>query len=275
LHKELIAQYEIHKGVEQALKDIIIEAVFLLKIEDEILVFFNETPRSMITHLRNRGGALDFADTKTLLNERDQEWDASEVPTLYFNRVEKAMQQLTRAGIMSDLKERTDMALYYLKSSGEYDAAVREWEAKPAATRTWANIKVFMSAEYAKENKQSKQTAKQLKANAIEEQAEATEELIANLTEAHTRQKESLIKANMEAMKEMMSLIKDKTITPTNPTNSTNKEKKKKKKREERQKKFLNAPVCKHCGKKHPFNRLTAIRVLARSKNSRPVGFLL
>ncbi len=27
LHKELIAQYEIHKGVEQALKDIIIEAV--------------------------------------------------------------------------------------------------------------------------------------------------------------------------------------------------------------------------------------------------------
>ncbi len=42
LHKELIAQYEIQKGVEQALKDIIIEAVdddFLLEIEDEILGF--------------------------------------------------------------------------------------------------------------------------------------------------------------------------------------------------------------------------------------------
>ncbi len=100
LHKELIAQYDLHKGVEQATKDIIIEAVdgdFLLEIEDEILVFLNETPRSMINHFRNRGGALDFADTKTLHNERDQEWDASEVPTLYFNRVEKAMQQLTRA----------------------------------------------------------------------------------------------------------------------------------------------------------------------------------
>ena len=36
------------------------------------------------------------------------------------------MQQLTRAGITSVLKERTDMALYYLKSTGEYDAAVRE-----------------------------------------------------------------------------------------------------------------------------------------------------
>jgi len=215
------------------------------------LFFFNETPRSMITHLQNKGGALDFADTKTLLNGRDQECDASEVPKLYFNRVEKAMQELTRAGKTSDLKERTDVALNYLKSTGQYDAAVREWETKPAATRTWANIKVFMSAEYAKENKQNKQTAKQLKANAIKEQAEPTEELFANLTEAHTRQIESLIKANMEAMKEMMSLIKDKTITPTNPTSSTNKEKKKKK-REERQKKFLNAPVCKHCGKKYP-----------------------
>jgi hypothetical protein len=50
---------------------------------------------SMITHLRNQGGALDFADTKTLLAERDQEWDASEVPTLYFSRVEKVMKQLT------------------------------------------------------------------------------------------------------------------------------------------------------------------------------------
>ena len=273
-HKELIAQYEIHKGVEQALKDIIIQAVdedYLLEIEDETLGFLNETPRSMIIHLRNRGGALDFADTKTLLTERDQEWDASEIPTMYFNRVEKAMQQLTRAGITSDLKERTDMALYYLKSTGEYDAAVREWETKPVATRTWANIKIFMSAEYAKENKQNKQTAKQMKANAIEEQAEATEELIANLTEAHTRQIEALIKANTEAMKEMMSLVKDKTITPTNPTNQTSEEKKKK--REEKQKKFLNAPICKHCGKKHPSKKEDECWELDKNAASRPASW--
>jgi hypothetical protein len=273
-HKELIAQYEIHKGVEQALKDIIIQAVdedYLLEIEDETLGFLNETPRSMIIHLRNRGGALDFADTKTLLTERDQEWDASEIPTIYFNRVEKAMQQLTRAGITSDLKERTDMALYYLKNTGEYDAAVREWETKPVATRTWANIKIFMSTEYAKENKQNKQTAKQMKANAIEEQAEATEELIANLTEAHTRQIEALIKANTEAMKEMMNLVKDKTITPINPTNQTSEEKKKK--REEKQKKFLNAPICKHCGKKHPSKKEDECWELDKNAASRPASW--
>ncbi len=76
MHKELISQYKILKGVKQALKDIIIGVVegdFLLKIEDETLVFLNKTPISMITHLQNQGGALDFADTKTLLAKRDQE----------------------------------------------------------------------------------------------------------------------------------------------------------------------------------------------------------
>jgi hypothetical protein len=76
LHKELISQYEILKGVKQALKAIIIETVagdYLLKIKDETLGFLNETPQSIITHLQNRKGALDFAHTKTLLAERDQE----------------------------------------------------------------------------------------------------------------------------------------------------------------------------------------------------------
>jgi hypothetical protein len=132
----------------------------------------------MIGHLRNRGGALDFADTRTLLVERDTEWNVNKVPQLYFNRVEKAMRGLTRAGINSDLNERRDMALFYLKATGEFDAAVREWEAKPEADKTWTNIKSFISTEYAKENKQNKLTANQFKANAMEEQAEATEELI-------------------------------------------------------------------------------------------------
>jgi hypothetical protein len=108
----------------------------------------------MIEHLRNRGGALDFADTKTLLSERDTEWNVSKVPQLYFNRVEKAMRGLTRAGINSDLNERRDMALFYLKATGEFGAATCEWEAKPEANKTWTNIKSFISTEYAKENKQ-------------------------------------------------------------------------------------------------------------------------
>ncbi len=121
IHKELVAQYKIFKGVEQGLKDIIqggIKAVYFLEIEDETLGFFNQTPRQMLDHIRNLGGALDFADSKMLLAERNAEWNINKIPQIFFNRVEKAMQGLTRAGINSDLKERRDMALLYLKTTG-------------------------------------------------------------------------------------------------------------------------------------------------------------
>jgi hypothetical protein len=271
-HKEEVREYETFQGVIQATKDIFLEAVdheYLLEIEDEILGFLNQTPMDMLTHLRNRGGALDFADTKTLLAERE-EWDASEIPQLYFNRVEKAIQGLTRAGINSDLNERRDMALYYLKASGEFDAAVREWEHRPTVNKTWQNIKTFISAEHAKENKQNKLTAKNFKANMIEEQTEATEELIAALTEKHTQQIESLIKSNTEAMKQMMSLIKNDRKEPGDKKQP---DEEKKKKREERRQRFNDTPICKHCGKKHPTKKEDECWELEANKASRPTNW--
>ena len=65
-HKEEVKEYETFQDVVQATKDIILEAVdheYLLEIEDDILGFLNQTPTDMMNHLRNRGGALDFADT--------------------------------------------------------------------------------------------------------------------------------------------------------------------------------------------------------------------
>ena len=269
-HKELITQFETFEGVRQGVKDLILEAVdneYLIEIEHETLGYLNQTPRQMLEHLLARGGALDFADTKELLAERDGEWNISENPQLYFNRVEKAMKGLIRNGITSDPNERRDIALFYLKATGEFDAAVREWETKPAADKTWTNIKTFISAEYAKENKQNKLTAKQFKANAIDEQAEATEELIAALTETHTKQMETLIKSTMDTMKEMMLMLKDNKST-TNSTKLTDEEKKKK--RDEKRKKYNDAPICKHCGKKHPTKTEDECWELEKNKDSRP-----
>jgi len=271
-HKELINQFETFEGVRLGTKDLILEAVdneYLSEIEHDTLGYLNVTPRQMIGHLLLRGGALDFADTRDLLAERDGEWNVTENPQLYFNRVEKAIKGLIRNGINSDLNERRDIALFHLKATGEFDPAVREWEAKPAADKTWANIKTFITAEYAKENKQNKLSAKHFKANAIQEQAEITEEIIANLTEAHTRQMETLVKTTTEAMKEMMLLLKNNNNAPNDK--ATDEEKKKK--REEKKKKYNNAPVCKNCGKKHPSKAEDECWELEKNKASRPASW--
>ncbi len=112
----------------------------------------------------------------------------------YFNRVKQAIKSLTQVGITLELNEQRDTALYYSKSTGEFNAVVCEWENKPTANKTWANIKTFISiTNYACKNKQNKLTTNQFRANAMEEQSEAMEELIATLTKNHTRQIEILI----------------------------------------------------------------------------------
>jgi hypothetical protein len=50
-----------------------VENKYLIKIEHDTLGFPNKTARQMLEHLLNRGGALNFADTKNLIVERDGE----------------------------------------------------------------------------------------------------------------------------------------------------------------------------------------------------------
>jgi hypothetical protein len=46
-------------------------------------------------------------------------------PPKYISTESKmAMKKHTRAGITSDLNKQRDMAVYYLKASGEFDAAI-------------------------------------------------------------------------------------------------------------------------------------------------------
>jgi hypothetical protein len=131
--------------------------------------------------------------------------------------------------------------------------------------KPWQNIKTFISTEYTKENRQNKLTAKKIKANMIEKQAKATEELIATLTVNHTRQMETLIKRTTNAMTEMMSLIKNEYKAPKNQPNNE-----KRKKQEERHKAYNEAPTCKHHGKKQFTKAEDECWELEKNKDSRP-----
>jgi hypothetical protein len=64
---------------------------------------------------------------------------------------------------------------------------------------------------------------------------------------------ETLIKSTTDAMREMMQLIKSYATTPTNPIKLTDEERKRK--RDEKRKKYNEATVCTHSGKKHPLKK--------------------
>ena len=78
---------------------------------------------------------------------------------------------------------------------------------------------------------------------------------------------ETLIKSTTDTMKEMMLLLKDNKST-NNSTKLTDEEKKKK--RDKKHKKYNNAPICKHCGKKHPTKAKDDCWKLEKNKDSHP-----
>ena len=91
------------------------------------------------------------------------------------------------------------------------------------------------------------------------------EGLIAMLTDTHTKQIENLIKTTTKAMKEMTLLIKENKTPNVSATNAENK-----KTRNKKLKKYNKAPVCKHCGKKHPYKAEEECWELEKNKDSCP-----
>ena len=162
-HKEEAKQFQTFIGVGLGLKDLVQKAIeddYLLELKQERVAYLHVTPLQMVTHLRTRWGTVDYVDITTLMAECDQPWSVAEVPTVYFNRVEKAVKQLARAGVTWDTRAMMNKALKSFKDAGNYDAAVREWEAKPIGVQTWANLKTMMCTEYAKTHWQDAVTAR-------------------------------------------------------------------------------------------------------------------
>jgi hypothetical protein len=97
------------------------------------------------------------------------------------------------------------------KDAGSYEPAIQEWEARPVATQTWDNPEILMCTEYAKAHCQdivsARATGHASAHNVMEEYAAATEELVENLTERHTKQLEALIKANNDNMAKLMEVL--------------------------------------------------------------------
>jgi hypothetical protein len=108
-------------------------------------------------------------------------------------------------------------ALKSFKDAGSYEPAIREWDARPVLTQTWDNLKILMCTEYAKAPRQdgisARATGYASADNVMEEYAAATEELLENLSERHTKQLEALIKANNDNMAKLMDMLsKAKTM---------------------------------------------------------------
>ena len=288
-HKELMKQFETWAGVRDGLKYLILQAVegiYMEEIKAPTIGFLNVTPRAMLTHLTDRWGGLDFVDISILISERDGPWSVTEVPTAYFTRVEKAIKQLERVNIQSDRTACMNIALAHFRKCGEFNPAVREWEARPIATQTWANLKVMMATEYAKAKRQDSTTAAAAgygSANAMmDDYVMVTEELVANLTEQQNKKMDATAKqlealaasvAAMTAAFKGANAAPKSTAAPPAAASDSAASTSRKAKRDAYRLRLQNAVTCGNCGKKHPSIAEDKCWELPANAATRPSGW--
>jgi hypothetical protein len=162
-HKALIKQFQTCIGRAKGLKELIMKAInedFLLELQAQQTGYLNVKPFQMMTHLQTRQEASDFVDINMLMAKCDSAWSPAKIPTKYFNCINKARRQLARANVQIDERAMVLKALKCFKDAGNYDAPIQEWEARPAAAQTYANLKKMMSTEYSKINCQDAVTAR-------------------------------------------------------------------------------------------------------------------
>ena len=256
-HKAQVTTFLTCVGVSKGLKDLILKAVdedYILELRAEGNAYLNVSPLQMLTHLRDRWGTMDFVDITSLLAEMDLPWNVAEVPQIYFNRMDKARKQLLRANIQVDERAMMAKALKSFKDAGDFDPAIREWEVRPAAAQTYANLKTLMNTEFTKLNRQDATTARATGHasvnNVVEEVAQAAEELMAELTERQGKQVESSMKSITEALEKLTAAITaNKPAASTGAAAAGNNKAAKAAAWAEKKR---TATVCPHCDRKHP-----------------------
>lgn len=237
-HKAKIAEYEVCAGVIIAVKEKMVEAVdeeWLEEIRDEILGFTNVTVTEMFEHLVERGSDVDFIEIQEMKAERDAPWDTNEHIVTYFTKVERVCKRLKKK-ISIDDKELLSNALYTIKESGEMEWALKKWEEKAEADKTWKECKAYFSKEYANRRKHAQIDAKQAGfANQARAQDEGeielgdlTREIVQQLRSNESQelkevisQQKQMLEANQKLMTQLMqSVMKSQGQQGTTTINS-------------------------------------------------------
>jgi hypothetical protein len=278
IHVEKIRIFNLYLGVEQGLKDKIIDAIdeeFLLELREGVIGYQKVTARQMIDHLRKRGGGLDHTDVMKIRKERDEPWDCTENPAAYFARVEKNVHLLslvTPTPITTDLTERTLAVLDAMTESGNFNAAVREWEQRPDWEKTWDKIKIFACEEYTKAQKRGALTARQTGFGS----ANAIQEAITDVTKDQANLATNVVDALKEmklTIAELQKKVDQKPATTPNNSTEAGKSSSFAERRAERRKRMQEAPICKHCNGKHPSQPEDKCWELEANAATRPTGW--
>jgi hypothetical protein len=161
-HKAKIKEFETYMACKAWAHMAIVSAVdeeWISERHDEDIGYQGIQPLELLKLLQNAGRDLDDTEITDLNIKMLEPWDGVETPVTMFARADKYERQLERHSTPKQPELRLSYAVSTYQISGQFDAAMREWQAKTPANKTFPNFRVYIQNEYTKQVKCNRSTA--------------------------------------------------------------------------------------------------------------------
>ena len=161
-HKAEVIEFETYMACEAWARQAIVKAIdeeWVSEKHDEDIGYQAVEPLELLDLLRDAGGDLDDLEITDLNTKMLEPWDGVEAPVTMFARADKFERQLERHSIPKQAELHLAYAVSTYQTSGQFDAAMREWHAKLPADKTFPNFRMYIQTEFTKMVKRNRSTA--------------------------------------------------------------------------------------------------------------------
>jgi len=143
--------------------------VYLKELEDDMHGFAHLTPLQVLQHMKTTYGSITPQDLEHNLKELEAPWDpATPLETLFANGIK--CRQLAQAG-GDPISDQTYIRkiIQVLTDSGVFTQAIHEWNIKPLADKTVANLRIHFYLADKERRLNDKSTKATLQAHATQQ----------------------------------------------------------------------------------------------------------
>ena len=148
-HKEATRKYYECKNVEKALQRHIQDAIedkYLETLVNEDTQLIQADIPTVLAYLFETYGTVPSAEVKEKENEiRSMTFHPADPMILLYNPIKKLAKMAVAAGIQYTQDQVLDMGLTVIKNTRDFERALGDWEAKPAADKNWINFKLHFN----------------------------------------------------------------------------------------------------------------------------------
>lgn len=211
-HAHRVAEYETATTFAKIAKTMLLNSIepqFLRALREPIIGFRNRSIREIFAYLLSSYGRIEPIDAANAVAKLNDPIDPTADLAKLWTNIRDTMVLSTACEVPMSDAQVLMIAHAALQRTGRYKTKIDDWDEKPAAEKTFANMQTFFNAEQIKQDADQSQTAASFgTANLAEELktlAEETANALTDIDEVNQKNLNTILEANKQLIETVKS----------------------------------------------------------------------